>query len=212
MVARVKQVPNLDMTLIMKFVSTIIILHLLATPALADSAQEATVGHGQIEAAQQAAEVRAIFASVSNLVGAAEQIAPTTRSAALRAYLLLREADTAASHAWRKYPIATSNLNDLKAHPVAQLQNGALAAAASRVASLCYGHSPSDCLFTEAEGIAAQIEQARSQAILLSEITKARAATGQFTEAEDTAAKIDIAGFRAWALTRIIHEGLARVA
>ncbi|GGH33156.1 hypothetical protein SAMN05444007_107270 [Cribrihabitans marinus] len=164
----------------MKLLIAVLTLCLLGAPVFADS-------DGETEAAQHTAEVNAVIETVTELLEEARQTAPTDRSSALRAYLLLREADAVVTRALAAYPEADS-LGELEAHPAAQLQDGPIAAAAGHVVSLCDGLPPRDCLFTETERVAAQIVQTSryvpSRAMPLSDIAEARAKVGQLAEAK----------------------------
>ena len=184
----------------MKFLSGVLTLCLLAAPVFADA-------DGETEAAKHTAEVDAVIETATELLEEARQTVPTDRPSALRAYLLLREADAAVTRALAAHPEA-GNLSELKAHPAAQLQDGPIATAARQVVSRCEGHPPRDCLFAEAERIVAQIvrksEFASSRALPLSNIAAERAKVGQlaeatrlWTEAERFAAQHESAIYRA---------------
>ena len=60
----------------------------------------------ELEATNQTREVDPVLASVVGLLEEASNAAPTDRDSALRAYLMLREADTLVAHATEAYPLA----------------------------------------------------------------------------------------------------------
>jgi tetratricopeptide (TPR) repeat protein len=128
-------------------------------------------------ATQAVAEVRE---EVRLLMAEAASMKPADFPAAMRQYLLLREADALVERA------LTAGPPDKELAPL-------IKAAAARVAGFCEGRAPRDCLFAEAERIAMGVEgivpempsmTIRGRAEVLGYLAYALAEAGRFTEAE----------------------------
>jgi len=174
---------HLAMRFVLKLFPAAFTLCLLISPAFADP-QEDT-------GARPSADADSVIATITEILEEARQIAPTDRQSALRAYLLLREAKATLTRAQVVFPEATS------------LEDAAIASA-SRVASLCDGNAPRDCMFAEAESLAVRSGDLLVGSSALIAIAEARARAGQLDEAASVAMQIiPGTGYRGMALTRI---------
>ena len=136
----------------------------------------------EIEANSQTREVNGIIVHVMKLLEDVSASAPKDKPSAMRAYLLLREADAAVMRATEAFPLAAS-LDLLEANDLVRRRGSSIEEAAQRVASYCDGLAPQTCLLAEAERLTADVDDVLSRATALLEIGRAWAQAGQEAEA-----------------------------